>query len=520
MKRFFLSLCTAALTVASVEAQIGWDPTPVTISTSSVAASQQEVAMDPSGNTVAVWVENGFVVSKSLPYQGSWSPSVTTLSGAGASSPQVVVDSLGNATAVWVEAGLIKTSSKPFGGSWAGVPVTLSGALASQGSLTVDGSGNIVAIWTEGGVVKSSTKLFGGSWQVTPDTLSGASSGMPQVATNSLGEVFAVWQESVASVETVYVTMKTMGGSWGGLQSISTPGVSSGCPQIAVDSSGNAMAVWFRYVQSGTTFSKVYAQSVYYTAGGSWTSAVDISSAGYKDPSQLMLQVAFDATGDAAVIWSNSSDGSTFDMYASILPYGGSWIQTGAFTLQDILAYQFDSAVLNDDIAIVYMSYNPYTNQIGIYSIDRYIPTARAVWSIPMGLTTPGAIGYPKLAAIESSGDIYGVGLWLAYNGSINALQANVGSATQIYPPSNLVVQGMNNNFGVLEEPYNQITWSASPNATGYRLFRNGILITETGATTLIYNDANQSLPTVNTYTLVGTDNNGGQSSSISINYP
>lgn len=520
MRKILASLCAMGLLMNSMEAEVGWGATPTTISTPGVAASDQQVVLDPSGNATAVWIEKGFVVSKSLPNGGKWSDSVATLSGSGASYPQLVVDSSGNATALWNEGGVIKSSTMPFGGSWQVKPDTLSGDGASLGTLTVDGSGNLVAVWVEGGVVLSSTKLFRGSWQVSPDRLSDASATAPQVAANAAGDVFAVWQQTVSSVETVYVAAKTIGGSWGTPEAVSTNGVSSGCPQIAVDPSGNALAGWYRFVLSGTNYSNVYVQASYYTVGGIWTAPVDLSAAGLMNPANLMLQIGFDAAGDAAVVWSNSSDGSTFNMYASLLPMGGTWIQAGAFTLQDMLAYQFDSDVLADSVGVVYMTYNPYTNEIGIFSTYRFVPSSRSVWSIPTALTTPGAIGFPKMAAVRIPPNVYGVGLWLAYDGTNNVLQANLGSVDLVQPASNIAVQAMTNNFGVLVEPYNLITWDASPNATGYRLYRNGFFWTETNGTTLQALDYNQSPPTVNTYVLYALDANGGQSTGISISYP
>ncbi|MES2122490.1 MAG: hypothetical protein V4492_06905 [Chlamydiota bacterium] len=520
MRKIFASLCVMALVMNSIEAQGMWGDTPITISTPGVAASAQQISLDPTGNATAVWIEDGFIVSKSLLFGGSWSASVTTLSGSGASDPQLVVDASGNATALWNEGGVIKTSTQLFGGSWQVTPDTVSGASASFGTLTADGSGNLVAVWLEGGVVLSSTKLFGGSWQVTPDTLSGSSATAPQVAVNAAGDVFAVWQQTVSAVETIYVATKTIGGSWGVPEAISTNTVDSGCPQIAVDPSGNALAAWYRFVKTGTTYSKVYAQASYYSAGGIWTSPMDLSNAGLMDPVELMLQVGFDAAGDAAVVWSNSADGSTFDMYASLLPVGGTWIQSGAFTLQDMLAYQFDSDVLADSVGVVYMTYNPYTNQIGIFSTYRFVPSNRAVWSIPAALTAPGAIGFPKMAAVKLPPSVYGIGLWLAYDGSNNVLQANLGTVDLVQPASNLAVQGLTNNFEVLSEPYNLITWDASPNAAGYRIYRNGLFWTEMGSTTLSTVDNNQSAPTVNTYTIYALDPNGGQSTGITVSYP
>src|SRR3972149_4405240 len=50
-----------------------WPVPPDNISTPGVNASDQHIAIDANGNVIAVWIENGYVKSRSKPISGSWS---------------------------------------------------------------------------------------------------------------------------------------------------------------------------------------------------------------------------------------------------------------------------------------------------------------------------------------------------------------------------------------------------------------------------------------------------------------
>lgn len=54
-------------------------------------ASDQRIAIDPSGNITAVWVEDGFVKASFCPIGERWGD-VFAFSGSGSSSPEVKVD--------------------------------------------------------------------------------------------------------------------------------------------------------------------------------------------------------------------------------------------------------------------------------------------------------------------------------------------------------------------------------------------------------------------------------------------
>src|SRR3990167_6218366 len=119
MKSIFSALFLS-LTLSVIGNQIDtWSSPPDTISSTGIDSSNPHLAMDASGNIVAIWLEGDVVVSKTKLLNQSWS-SADTLSGIGASSPRIVVDTSGNATAIWIEGGAVNTADKPFGMTWSG----------------------------------------------------------------------------------------------------------------------------------------------------------------------------------------------------------------------------------------------------------------------------------------------------------------------------------------------------------------------------------------------------------------
>ena len=98
--------------------------------------------------------------------------------------------------------------------------------------------------------------------------------------------------------------------TWLGPKTLSPP-VTNFEPSVAVDSAGNALAVWIGQETGGSA-----VEASYRPAGGSWSTPIPISApeqAQYKCEGCLEPQVAFDASGKAYVVWSyyNTTTGPT-----------------------------------------------------------------------------------------------------------------------------------------------------------------------------------------------------------------
>jgi hypothetical protein len=190
----------------------------------------------------------------------SWStPANLSESGQNADVPRIVVDGSGNAVAVWRRSDgnddIVQSSRLVAGGASWSTPVNVSpaGIQSATPRIAIDGSGNAVAVWrladVGGTIIQSSRLAAGGSGWSTPEQLSvsGFSSDNPQVAANGSGNAVAVWQQSNGSNSIIRISQSTDGGaSWTVPTDLSELGQSAITPEVAVDGSGNAVALWRR----------------------------------------------------------------------------------------------------------------------------------------------------------------------------------------------------------------------------------------------------------------------------------
>lgn len=523
--RKFLMMFLALISLAQLHSEdITWSSPPVTLSSMMTDSSNPEVGIDSSGNAVAIWVEGGFIKSSSILFGGSWDAAVT-ISNTNTSSPSLVVDSSGNATAVWLEGTALKTAAKPFGGSW-GSGATLSNSGAASPQLAIDNSGNVVLVWANSGLIQTKTKLFGGSWSSTT-TLSAAGADSPQVSIGSNGQVVAVWHGLLSLVDTIFSANKTISlGTWSAASAISNPANSSINPQIAVDSNGNALAVWYIFDQSGSIFSNVYLQSAYKPSGLTWNLPILVSTTtqGFYDPSKLTALVKFDSAGTAIAVWMTSSDGSSFTVSSTILPTGGngSWVTPQIDLIVDNnFALSFDLSVPASRDAFLDLMFSDGVNIVidsVVSNIDAFVQN---FWAFAGSLSQGNNNGFPKIAAAISGSNIYAVSLWVQ-NGTNNVIQAVTASGTILQPPTNLTVMQSFTNFGIFTEYFNTLSWTASssPNVAGYIIFRDDVFLGQVDAFTTQFVDGNRTQNVSNTYGVATIDNAGTQSSIATITFP
>lgn len=495
---------------------------PETISTAMVNASNPRLAVDTSGNSVAVWLEGTALIVNSLPFGGSWG-TPTTLAASGASEPQVVIDGSGVASAIWTESGAVKTASSS---AW-GTVTTLSGATASSPAIATDSNGDLVAVWLESGIVKSKTNT-GAGWS-SVNTLSSSGSSAPQVAIGDdvNNTVVAVWQtlNGITSINNINSATKTISGAWSSVASVSDQTVNTVYPQVAVDSNGNALAVWFRYDLSGTAYSNVAPQSSYLPNADSWSTPVDILytdpdiAYGNKDPANLIAHIKFNQLGQAMIIWTNSLLPSNYALYSAVTLDGLTWeafsqLQYGLYNLDADLA-----ANSVGDAYSVYMALDPTDSTVKIYYVESHIGSfGSGGWTSPQLLSASGQNAFPVIgAALTGATGTFAQVAWLNFDGSNTLVQTSTGTGSVVLPASNLSASQGSNDLGVFQEYYNTLTWTASsdPNLSSYVIFRNGEPVDFVNGTENSYVDNNQAQNGTVIYGVAAVDNIGDQSATI-----
>jgi hypothetical protein len=295
---------------------------PLTISAATTISSQvPQVSIDPNGNAVAVWVRNNgsraVTQAATLLFNAPFWTNVTDLSDTTKDtfSPQVGLDSLGNGVAVWTQVTDQIIQSRTYsGGIWLPTVTDLSGTLSNVPELAVNPSGIAVAVWTRfngSSFVTEASRFAGGVWSAaadisTPGSIPGSSSvSGASVAVDLSGNAVAVWSQfdpgnNVIFIESAYLSIAS--GVWS-IPIIASP--TNGFafdPRVAFDSNGNATAVW-DFSDPSFTFSVIQAAMLPFGTN-SWINLTDLSTAG---EISIFPQIAVDPSGYAVVDWQNNT---------------------------------------------------------------------------------------------------------------------------------------------------------------------------------------------------------------------
>jgi hypothetical protein len=189
---------------------------------------------------------------------------------------------------------------------------------ASDAQVAMDASGNAIAVWHQNDGTNNSifaNRYVAGSGWGTAELIETGSgyAYAPQIAIDASGNAIAVWELHAAdwSSSSAYANRYVPGSGWGAAEVFAASGGSNKYAtqtQIVMQSNGNAIAVWAFY--DGAT-STVNARG--YVAGSGWGTAqrLDTGSNGVDDPS-----IAIDASGNAIAVWTQY-DGSVYNIQAN-----------------------------------------------------------------------------------------------------------------------------------------------------------------------------------------------------------
>ncbi len=280
-------------------------------------AENPQVAVDPNGNAVAVWWQDDGtrwnIWSNRYVAGTGWGTAelIETENLGNAASPQVAVDSSGNAVAVWAQDdgtrwNIWSNRYVEATGLWGTAEMIETDNLGDAASpqVAVDSSGNAVAVWWQDDGTRDNiwsnryvagTGLWGTAEMIETDNA--GSAWLSQVAVDPSGNAVAVWWQHDGTRYNIYSNRYVSGSSWGTAELIETDNLgNAGNPQVGVNSSGNAVAVW---EQSDGTRDSIYSNR-YVTGTGLWGTAELIETiSGDAD----YPQVAIDGSGNVIAVW-------------------------------------------------------------------------------------------------------------------------------------------------------------------------------------------------------------------------
>jgi PKD domain len=385
-----------------------------------------DAAVDPRGNLVVVWAqakESDWTVQVvDRPVGGKWSaPLALSVPANHVASPQVAIAG-SNTVAVWERydgqyliAQAADRDAKT--GTWA-VPTSLSapGRDADSPRVAVDARGDAVAVWASVGLsgwtVQAAYRPAGGAWG-TVVALEPPQQGTaaPEVVLDSSGRAVAVWASTSGSGWRVHAAYGGAEGAWSQAIALSGPDATGSLtPQVGLEGSGDVTAVWSRSIGTRTVIQSATRDS----AGGAWSPPRQISPNG---PDAVAPSIAVNNRGDAVAVWT-SSDPSGLSVVADVRKPGKDWGPSAvlAGAVSGPLAPQIALDARGDALAV--WSHSPGGHS-RVQAAGRLAGSTS--WSQPRDLSMPGADALTPQVTLDTDGD--GAAVWARYNGQTFVVQ-------------------------------------------------------------------------------------------------
>jgi hypothetical protein len=352
---------------------------------------------------------------------------VATVPHLGFATPvDIAVDDAGNTYVLWWNFGTYFTY-RPVSGGWSApelvndAPYQGGGTSATlEVSIAIDSSGVVYAMWVDYRNIDAPDIAFsyrpvGGIWQ--PNTIVNDVAGnsiLPDMAVDSFGNAYAVWIDyrndpngiwcSFDCNNDVYFSYRPAGGNWGANVKVNddTGTLSQRWPALAVDGSGNAYSVWVD--NRNDIFSRSDLFFSYRPSGGSWGANIKVNEA---VTSVFLPVIAVDSANNAYTLWEDGNNGG--DIFFSYLPSGESWGSGIRINDDTGSEFQLDPALTVDAVGNAHAAWTDHRN--GNYDIFYSYRPVGGSWSANISITgdpqASGAQG-PKIAT-NSSGRAYGV---------------------------------------------------------------------------------------------------------------
>ena len=317
-----------------IDGSLGWQNATAIETDNTGAAAFAQIATDMNGNALAVWtqtvgIQTGIWANRYVPGSGWGNAELIQTDTTGAAfEPYIAVNANGTAFAVWRQSGGaqfdIWANRYVPGSGWGSAElIETNTGTALDVRVAIDASGNALAIWHQINGTRdiwANRYLPGFGWGTAEliETDNAGDATGPNIAFDMNGNALAVWRQSDGTRINIWANRYTPGGGWGSAELIETDNAGNALsPQIAVDMSGNALAVWRQ--SDGTLFN---IQSNRYTLGSGWGSAelVETDNAG----TAAGPDIAFDTSGNALAVW-QQSDGTRFNIRANRYTPGSGW---------------------------------------------------------------------------------------------------------------------------------------------------------------------------------------------------
>jgi len=270
------------------------------------------------------------------------------------------------------------------------------------------------------------TLLFSGTlvagWS-PPVTISEINSDSPQIKLDSSGTAKAIWKTFVGSNSVIQEAEGSISNEWTTPQNLSDPSQSANLPRIALDVAGNQVVVWSRF---NGTYQVI--QAITNLVGP----PIDLS---IPDNDAIFPAVASGPVNSAVAVWMKQS-GSNFVIQAATKDAGGPW------------SSPVDLSSSLDNSITPKVAVDPFNNAIAVWvSFDgtHYIVQAArrpsgSSWSAAQNLSSPTVDALVPQIAMDSLGNATVV--WQMNDGVNTTVQVVTYSSGVWSVPQNLSLTG------------------------------------------------------------------------------
>lgn len=314
----------------------GWGDAEMIEDEPTASAVNPRVAVDPAGNAVAVWEQVGAVGfdiwSNWYVVDEGWGVAelVETSSLGSATDPEVAIDSSGNAVVVWVQVDLYQQSvwsSRSSAGAGWGISELIEfddSTAAFNPDVSVDPSGNATAVWEHWGgpsmTIWSNRYVVGEGWEETAlvDTETPTGSFNPEVVMDGSGNAVAVWERWDGVSLEIAANRYVAGVGWGASGYIGAgSSVEALGPKAAADGAGDVMVVWSQYDDG---YFNIWSNRYVPVTGWGPAEKVGLD----KTDTVRYPQVGSDSSGNAIAVW-EEWDGAEMDIWSNRYVAGAGW---------------------------------------------------------------------------------------------------------------------------------------------------------------------------------------------------
>lgn len=279
-----------------------------------VSAINPVIAMDPAGNAIAVWRELhgawGIYASRYNAATTAWSTPVEIGAGGGdVAGFAVVMDASGNAMAGWREksgANTVVNAARHDAAtaSWSApvrVDTTSTAANNQTPVMGVDSAGTVTLAWQQKDARETiqASRYSAGGWSAPVQVDDPAAVGVARDAALGVGangDAVAIWTQVIPGGRQVINASRNSNNAWGPAVQVNLAAGNAELPQVVVDATGHATAVWQEH--NGTR----YAINTSRFGDGTWSAPALIDGAGTVE-NAVNPAVTVDGAGQVTVVW-------------------------------------------------------------------------------------------------------------------------------------------------------------------------------------------------------------------------